>query len=181
MTEEQKIEALQRILQGANVAQVNLGDGHQTFNMGRDGNWQQEPVTNAETVEAEVMNEHSVQAGGTAETGKEHELCVALNNNQRQMLDTAEQKGIIIYNPTREGYDKGALASQALVAYLCGRIFCGDYTKDGLWKEGRRFDEAQYCKRLFGFDVAGTRRKTRGTGAGKSPIGHEKIDELFDK
>lgn len=33
MTEEQKIEALQRILQGANVAQVNLGDGYQTFNL----------------------------------------------------------------------------------------------------------------------------------------------------
>lgn len=41
MTEEQKIEALQRILQGANVAQVNLGDGYQMFNLGKDGNWQQ--------------------------------------------------------------------------------------------------------------------------------------------
>lgn len=37
MTEEQKIEALQRILQGANVAQVNLGDGYQTFNLGKAG------------------------------------------------------------------------------------------------------------------------------------------------
>ena len=36
MTEEQKIEALQRILQGANVAQVNLGDGYQTFNLRND-------------------------------------------------------------------------------------------------------------------------------------------------
>lgn len=33
MTEEQKIDALQRIMQGANVAQVNLGDGYQTFNL----------------------------------------------------------------------------------------------------------------------------------------------------
>lgn len=36
MTEEQKIDALQRILQGANVAQVNLGDGYQTFTLRND-------------------------------------------------------------------------------------------------------------------------------------------------
>lgn len=108
-------------------------------------------------------------------------LCVVLNSIQRRLLDAAEQKGIIFYNGVREGYDTGALASQALVAYLCGKIFCGDYTKDGVWREGKRFDDAKYCERLFGFDVAGTRRKTRGTGAGKSPIGYEKVDELWGK
>lgn len=54
MTEEQKIEALQRILQGANVAQVNLGDGYQTFNLGKGGEWQQAPTTNAEVVDADA-------------------------------------------------------------------------------------------------------------------------------
>lgn len=54
MTEEQKIEALQRILQGANVAQVNLGDGYQTFNMGKDGNLQQAPAPDAEVADADV-------------------------------------------------------------------------------------------------------------------------------
>ncbi|MCQ2198079.1 MAG: hypothetical protein MJZ60_11215, partial [Bacteroidaceae bacterium] len=58
MTEEQKIEALQRILQGANVAQVNLGDGYQTFNLGKAGEWQQAPTTNAEVVDAVVEDEN---------------------------------------------------------------------------------------------------------------------------
>lgn len=114
-----------------------------------------------------------------SELDKERPLCVALNKAQRIMLEAAEQKGIIVYNNVRKGYDKGALASQALVAYLCGKIFCGDETKDGAWMEGKRFDDAQYCELLFGFDVAGTRRSTRGKGGGKSPIGWEKIDELF--
>lgn len=108
-------------------------------------------------------------------------LCVALNISQRQTLEAAERRGFLIYNGARKGYDTGQQSSNALVAYLCGRIFCGDYTKEGIWKEGKRFDEAQYCEQLFGFDVAGTRRKTRNAGAGKSPIGHEKVDELFDK
>lgn len=54
MTEEQKIEALQRILQGANVAQVNLGDGYQTFNLGKAGEWQQAPTTNADVMDADA-------------------------------------------------------------------------------------------------------------------------------
>lgn len=62
MTEEQKIEALQRILQGANVAQVNLGDGYQTFNLGKDGMWQQEPVANEDVVNGEVVNDDANQS-----------------------------------------------------------------------------------------------------------------------
>lgn len=54
MTEEQKIEALQRIMQGANVAQVNLGDGYQTFNIGKDGKWQQESFHNADVMDADA-------------------------------------------------------------------------------------------------------------------------------
>lgn len=63
MTEEQKIEALQRILQGANVAQVNLGNGYQTFNIGKDGNWQQEPTADAQVVDAEVVEYADAQEG----------------------------------------------------------------------------------------------------------------------
>ena len=54
MTEEQKIEALQRILQGANVAQVNLGDGYQTFNIGKDGKWLQKSIPNADVMDADA-------------------------------------------------------------------------------------------------------------------------------
>lgn len=117
----------------------------------------------------------------TPESETEKPLCVAIRSNQRQILDAAESAGIIVYNRDRQGYDKGQFASHSLVAYLCGRLFCGDYSEDGVWKEGSRFDDAQYCQHLFGFDVAGTRRKVRGSGAGKSPIGFEKIDTLFNK
>lgn len=113
-------------------------------------------------------------------TTQNRPLSVAIQTSQRRQLEAAERLGIIAYNHTRQGYDKGKLASQALVAYLCGRVFCGDYTKEGVWMEGKRFDEAKYCEQLFGFDVAGTRRKIRSSGAGKSPIGWKKIDELFN-
>lgn len=124
-------------------------------------------------IESEKQNEEKSET--------EKPLCVAINSGQRQKLDAADEIGIIAYNRDRQGYDKGKFASQALVAYLCGKLFCGDYSEDGIWKEGSRFDDAQYCQQLFGFDVAGTRRKARGSGAGKSPVGYEKIDKLFNK
>ena len=130
-------------------------------------------------MQMQVMNVEEMSQQGEKNEAKP--LCVALNPSQRQLLEAAERGGIIHYNRARKGYDKGALASQALVAYLCGRIFCGDYTRDEVWMEGKRFDEAKYCEALFGFDVSGTRRSTRGKGGGKSPVGYEKIDELFNK
>lgn len=130
-------------------------------------------------MQMQVMNVEEMSQQGEKNEAKP--LCVALNQRQRQLLEAAERGGIICYNRAREGYDKGALASQALVAYLCGKIFCGDYTQDEVWMEGKRFDEAKYCEALFGFDVSGTRRSTRGKGGGKSPVGYEKIDELFNK
>lgn len=170
MTEEQKLQWLQGLIEkGVNVAQINLGDGTQNFYVGKDGQ------VKAAQEDAQVVDAEEV----SADTDKP--LCVAINSAQRKKLEAAEEMGIIIYNRARKGYDKGTLASQALVAYLCGIVFCGDYTKDGCWKQGKRFDEAQYCQELFGFDVAGTRRKARSTGAGKSPIGWEKVDGILDQ
>ena len=177
MTEEQKIEALQRILQGANVAQVNLGDGYQTFNLHNDdGNKRDD----AQVVEAE-------EVAGAAnnkpedETGKDHELCFQFNSTQQAKLKAAEEEGIIKYNPKRKGYVVGDQSSNVLVAYLGGKMFCGDYTnKNGQWKAGGIFNEAKHCKKLFDFDVAGTRRSAQGNGAGKSPKGHERVDKIFE-
>lgn len=142
-------------------------------------------IANVEHMEVHFDKDMQMQVANVEEMSATEEeqkpLCVALNQRQRQLLEAAERGGIICYNRAREGYDKGALASQALVAYLCGKIFCGDYTQDEVWMEGKRFDEAKYCEALFGFDVAGTRRSTRGKGCGKSPVGYEKIDELFNK
>lgn len=155
---------------GQNIANVE----HMEVHFDKDMQMQ---VANVEEMKtpANATSNH----GGAEQGNVEKQLCVTLNKTQRQMLEAAEHNGIIIYNNVRKGYDKGALASQALVAYLCGKVFCGDFTKDGVWMEGKRFDDAQYCELLFGFDVAGTRRSTRGKGGGKSPIGWEKIDELF--
>lgn len=113
--------------------------------------------------------------------GNVKELCVQLNSSHRRILDAAEKEGIIVYNAERQGYDAGQLSSHALVAYLCGKLFCGDYTKNNTWKGGGRFDAASYCTQLFGFDVSATRRKTRSKGASRPPCGYEKIDTLFEK
>lgn len=111
---------------------------------------------------------------------EENELCIALNKYQREILNSAERENIIKYNPERKGYDTGHQSSKVLVAYLCGRLSCGDYTsEDGTWIDGGRFEEAKYYKELFGFDVDGTRRKARDKGAGLSPTGHERVDKLF--
>lgn len=111
----------------------------------------------------------------------EKELCVSLNRSQRQMFDKAEKAGIIKYNAERKGYDKGEHSSKALVSYFCARLFCCDDTENGLWNQGSRFDEVQYINKLFAFDVGATRRKTIGTGNGKSPKGYERVDKLFKK
>ncbi len=68
------MEALQRILQGANVAQVNLGDGHQTFNMGKDGRWQPELAPDAGVVDIEVVSEGGASCENAGE-GVAEELC----------------------------------------------------------------------------------------------------------
>lgn len=111
----------------------------------------------------------------------EKPLIIQINTKQRNILEKAEKSNIIKYNAERKGYDNGEHTSNVLVAYLCGRIFCGDYTKNGIWIAGKRFDDAKYCNDLFGFDVAATRRSSRSTGQGKSPIGYDKIDDFLKK
>lgn len=111
---------------------------------------------------------------------EDRELCVALNSRQKQVLIKAELSGIIVYNEGRKGYDVAKKATKALVSYLCGKLFCGDYTtEDEVWIKGGIMEESPYCQELFGFDVSASRRKTRGKGAGKSPTGYQKVDNLF--
>ena len=90
MTEEQKIEALQRILQGANVAQVNLGNGYQTFNIGKDGNWQQEPTADAQVVDAEVVEDADAKtADSNTPRGPRKKFLFALDG-----IDTKEDETV---------------------------------------------------------------------------------------
>lgn len=147
-----------------NVAEGGIGEQHIHHHYAKDKN------DEASNVGADISS-----------LDTEKPLCVTLNSSQRQMLDAAEQNGIIVYNRARKGYDTGHQSSNALVAYLCGRLFCGDRTnRDGRWVSGSKFEDAKYCKELFGFDVAGTRRSSQGNGAGKSPIGYDRVDKLFE-
>ena len=110
----------------------------------------------------------------------DHKLCIELSLKQRIQLQQAERAGIIIYKCSRVGYDVAPQSSKRLVAYLCGRMFCGDRVENGVWKAGLRFDDASFCTQLFGFDVGASRRTAQGNGAGKPPKGYERVDLLFD-
>lgn len=168
-------------------------DNHKEINIGSvtsndlkgivKGFFKDDDVENAEVIEetSSPSTDMDMALNSDQPALTEKHLCVALNSKQQKILEAAEQNNIIVYNPTREGFDKGNQSSNVLVAYLCGRIFCGDYVEKGIWKGGKRLDEAKYCEQLFGFDVAGTRRKTRNSGAGKPPIGYERVDKLFEK
>ena len=128
--------------------------------------------------DAEIVEEQEPKCAASVSDSKQP-LCIALNCNQRKVLDAAAKAGIIEYNPHRQGYDVAEASSQALVAYLCGCLFCADCTNEGVWIKGARFDAATYCQQLFGFDVAGTRRSAQGNAGGKSPKGYERVDKLF--
>lgn len=155
---------------GQQISHVDKIEAHFDKDMGMQ-------ITNVGDV-AGVANNKSEDE---KETGKDHELCITLNSKQQAILKDAEKEGIIKYNPTQQGYVVGDQSSKVLVAYLCGKLFCGDYTnKNGQWKAGGIFNEAKHCKNLFDFDVAGTRRSAQGNGAGKSPIGHERVDKIFE-
>lgn len=114
-------------------------------------------------------------------TIEDRDLCVALNSRQKQVLIKAELSGIIVYNEGRKGYDVAEGSSNALVAYLCGKLFCRDYEEEGLWKAGSRFEDAQYCQQLFGFDVSLTRRVGQGNGVGKVPKGFDRVEKIIQK
>lgn len=138
-------------------------------------------MADAEEMEEATSTEQPAPKENPSSSNAEDRLCVALNSHHREVLYHAEQQGIIRYIASRKGYERGETSSNALVAYLCGRLFCGDSTnREGRWVSGSKFDDAKYCRELFGFDVAGTRRSTQGNGAGKSPIGYERVDKLFE-
>lgn len=95
--------------------------------------------TSSQTVlEESVQNNEQATSGyeisaegrvkNESDTGNKTKLCIVLNKAQCDKLEAAEKEGVIMYNSTRKGYDIGYQSSKALVAYLCGRLFCGDST-----------------------------------------------------
>lgn len=111
----------------------------------------------------------------------EKKLIVEVDSESRAILYEAEQMGIIKNNSECHCYAVGDKGTKAQVAYLCGRLFCNDFTDNGRWESGGRMKNSDKYKKLMGFDVAGTRRSQRGKGQGKSPKGYQLIDRIIKK
>ena len=74
--------------------------------------------------------------------------------------------------------------TSALLTYLCGRIYCGDYSAYSsekriyTWKKGKKGDfPDKELKAFFGYSNMGTYRNGRIDNG--SPNGYQKIDEIF--
>lgn len=100
-------------------------------------------------------------------------------------LKEAAAAGLITYEG-RGLLKPAASVSATLLAYLCGRIFAGDYpkplphSKDTMtWEFGGRMLGANELDELFGsVAIGGTRRNNKGK---QLPTGHERVDKLFEK
>ena len=83
-----------------------------------------------------------------------------------------------------DGHLQWQLESKTLLAYLCGRVWCGDtsaYLKQQhtvRWKHGKRHFPEQALEQLFG--VTGLRNLRRQRNLLPPPEGFELIDNLFD-
>lgn len=100
-------------------------------------------------------------------------------------LKAAEKAGLIVYDgPGR--LRPADNVSVALVAYLCGRIFAGDYPEllpesktKMIWKFGGQFKGASDIEDLFGGIALGNTRRNNKDGI--LPTGHGRVDKLFEK
>lgn len=97
-----------------------------------------------------------------------------LTELQREVLEKVEKDlGIIVYNPDTKGF-KVAPRKNTLVAYLWGRLYCGDWSdKYGSWIKGGDIDKT--VNDFFDFDVQSTRN--RGDAL---PKGYQQIDNIID-
>lgn len=81
---------------------------------------------------------------------------------------------------TANGYEW--TESQVLLAYFCGKIYCGDYVKvgkmDSTWKAGNEaFFPEKALGKLFSRPNIGTSRRKQLEGT--PPKGYQKIEQLF--
>ena len=88
--------------------------------------------------------------------------------------------GAGLMKQTANGYEWRE--SQVLLAYFCGKIYCGDYVKvgkmDSTWKAGNdAFFPEKALGTLFNRPNIGTSRRKQIEGT--PPKGYQKIDQLF--
>lgn len=81
---------------------------------------------------------------------------------------------------TANGYEW--TESQVLLAYFCGKIYCGDYVKvgkmDSIWKAGNEaFFPEKTLGKLFNRPNIGISRRKQLEGT--PPKGYRKIEQLF--
>lgn len=111
------------------------------------------------------------------------QLPMKLRNNLRKdvLLAAIEEDYICI---TADGHLQWQLESKTLLAYLCGRVWCGDKSdylkrRDAhVWTQGTREFPARDLEALFG--VSGLSNLRRHRKLSSSPEGFELIDSLFD-
>ena len=117
------------------------------------------------------------------ETEKADEIII---NNNNEIIEKGEpyfnraiENGLM--RQTSSGYEW--LVSQVLLAYFCGKIFCGDYIKtdkiDSIWKAGNdAFFPEKALGKLFNRHNIGTSRRKQIEST--PPKGYQIIDNLFD-
>lgn len=114
------------------------------------------------------------------------ELCVDVDNRERNLLNAAEAAGILRYNGEAKRYDAGSGISHQLVAYFAGRLLCGDYSKKERRDQGVPAVDTFVCggrlpatkaAKLFGFDVSAARKQIKYQEI--PPMGFKRVDELF--
>ena len=93
-------------------------------------------------------------------------------------FDLAMEAGLM--RQTANGYEW--TDSQVLLAYFCGKIYCGDYVKvgkmDSTWKAGNdAFFPEKALGTLFNRPNIGTSRRKQLEGT--PPKGYQKIEQLF--
>ena len=90
-------------------------------------------------------------------------------------FDNAINEGYLVAN----GFNYQWKKSKVLLAYFCGKIYCGDYIKNNTWKAGQEgfFPDKQLSMLFKCPDLGASRRKKLMDNA---PIGYKLIERLFD-
>jgi hypothetical protein len=89
-------------------------------------------------------------------------------------FDKAIEKGYISINGSNYLWKE----SKVLLAYFCGKIYCGDTIRNGAWIAGNEgfFPDKQLSLLFTSPQLGASRRKKLLESA---PVGHKKIEGLF--
>lgn len=103
-------------------------------------------------------------------------------NNAEAIFNAAIGAGLMETGGSHYQWKK----SKVLLAYLCGRLYCGDISKyspaDGksFWKPGRTefFPDTELCELFQQTDIGQSRQNRKELPV---PLGYEEVDKLFEQ